>query len=404
MLLSVFTPTNRPKYLKDCLKSLEVQNYKQWEWIIAPNDKAIGNIPGRIARHRKVRVIPYHGPPLVGSLKRFCCDHAKGDVFIELDHDDMLVPGVLKRVVECVREGAGFVFSNAAVFFEKGKTIIPTGYSENYGWETYPFRVYGREFLASRAFPVTARSLCEVYYAPDHVRCWTREAYEKAGGHDPELEVGDDHDLICRTYLAKVPFKHTGTCGYLYRNHPGNTVKSHNRQIQSQQNKNRDRYIYPLIDEWVRRNKLHYLDLTPDSQYITWSPERCPSIQVGNGVVGAIRAYDMLQFIPQEHVGHFIEECWRILVPGGWLCVAAPSTDGRAAFLPPFLSYWNEQSFDFWTRGELSQTMGIEQLARFQKVRCFTHISTDRLVPGQPYVYADLCALKGQRQPGRVLI
>ena len=30
-------------------------------------------------------------------------------------------------------------------------------------------------------FDVNARSLCEIAYAPDHVRCWTKQAYKALG-------------------------------------------------------------------------------------------------------------------------------------------------------------------------------------------------------------------------------
>ncbi|HUU98853.1 MAG TPA: glycosyltransferase family A protein, partial [Phycisphaerae bacterium] len=229
MLLSVFTPTNNPRYLIECLRSLDVQKHKEWEWIIAPNGKSIGELPQSVRDHPNVRICPYEGPSRVGALKKFCCSQAKGEVLVELDHDDVLVPGILQKVAAAVDKGAGFVYSDSAVFIVKDEqTILPVGYSEMWGWETYPFRVYDREFLASRTFDITARSLCEVYYAPDHVRCWKRSVYEKVGGHDDKLEVGDDHDLICRTYLSHTKFTHTNSCGYLYRNHPGNTVKSHN--------------------------------------------------------------------------------------------------------------------------------------------------------------------------------
>lgn len=37
------------------------------------------------------------------------------------------------------------------------------------------------------------------------------------GGHDASLPVTDDHDLLCRTYLAGVKFVHPPRCLYFYR-------------------------------------------------------------------------------------------------------------------------------------------------------------------------------------------
>lgn len=407
MLLSVFTPTNNPQYLEDCLQSLEVQKYENWEWIVAPNGDAIDALPSRVTRHQKTRVCPYTGEAKIGALKRFCCEQAKGAVYIELDHDDLLVPGILEKIADAASRGAGFIYSDAAVFSEgqsPGK-IHPIGYNENYGWETYSFRVYGKDFIATRAFDISARSLCEVYYAPDHVRCWSAEAYKRAGGHDAELEVGDDHDLICRTYLAGIKFAHTNSCGYLYRTHPGNTVKSHNAKIQEQQYANRDKYLYQLIDAWTAKHRLGYLDLRwgDSSEHLEFTDDGVPTILCDDDIVGSIRAYDLVQRLNPTQVQQFMEECYRVLSPGGWLCLSAPSTAGAGGFQPYTKSFWNPTVIDTWCLREHADMMGNSK-ARFQKVRCFTQISVDREIPNVPYVYADLCALKGQRQPGRVRI
>jgi hypothetical protein len=401
MLLSVFTPTNNVQYLDECYRSLEVQTYADWEWILAPNGDAIGNLPAHFASNPRIKIHEYDGPANIGAMKKFCCDRAAGDVYVELDHDDVLVPGIFENVVAQVQTGAGFVYSDAAVFLhESGQ---PVGYNENWGWETYPFRVYGQEFLASRAFDITARSLCEVYYAPDHIRCWTAEAYKKTGGHNTELEVGDDHDLICRTYVAGYKFAHTNTCGYLYRNHPGNTVKSHNAKIQQQQYSNRDKYLYPLIDEWTNRQKLGYIDLTWHYEHLAFDDDGVPTLLWDDSSVGSIRAYDFLQRLPATQMTNFIRECYRVLAPGGWLCIAVPSTDGQGAFMPHCRSYWNQSTFLCWTRRDHADLIENED-ARFQQVRCFTQFGSNRELANVPYVYADLCALKGQRQPGRVWI
>jgi len=89
------------------------------------------------------------------------------------------------------------------------------------------------------------------------------------------------------------------------------------------------------------------------------------------------------------------------LVPGGWLLSATPSTDGRGAFQDPtHCSWWNENSFWYYTRQQQRQYVpGIT--ARFQEARKWTEAPTDwHKVHNILYVYADLVALKGQRQPG----
>lgn len=403
MLASVFTPTHNPSHLRYAFDSLKRQTHKNWEWLIVPNGPAIGKIPAYIQKDSRVRVINYlEDNRGIGALKLFACQHAEGDVFCELDHDDQLVPSVLERVVAKVEDGAGFIFSDAAVFLpEKGNESV--GYSENSGWETYDFRVYGRPFVASRNFPVTPRSLCEVYYAPDHIRCWTRETYAKVGGHDPELKVGDDHDLICRTYIGKHTFAHTGSCGYLYRNYAGNTVKLAHKDIKKQQDLNRNKYIHRLVDEWCRREKHEFLDLAKFADLISVKDRKLVFKAEAN-TYGCIRAWDVFQFIPQPLMLSLMNELYRVLIPGGWLCVAVPSADGPAAYAPHSKSYWSTFTFEHFCRANLAvQMSGL--LCRFQLARCNTdYPDKEHRKRELKYVYADLCALKGQRQPGRVLI
>lgn len=96
-----------------------------------------------------------------------------------------------------------------------------------------------------------------------------------------------------------------------------------------------------------------------------------------------------------------MNQIYRVLVPGGWLISATPSTDGRGAFQDPtHCSFWNENSWLYYTRQEQRKFVpGIN--ARFQATRIYTDYPNqwcrERKIP---YVFADVVALKGQRQPG----
>lgn len=405
MKLSIITPTHSPKYLLPAYDSLESQPV-DFEWVIVPNarpDCELPVIPRQITRDNRVRVIEYPqrvADPSVGALKRFACEQASGDAFVEFDHDDLLVPGILKQVVAKLQEGCGFVYSDAAGF--QGDQWRPFVFDERWGWETYPITVYGREFLATRSFPVTPRSLCEVYFAPDHIRCWSRQAYNAAGGHDPNLVVGDDHDLICRTYLSGADFGYTNSCGYLYRYHDTNTVKTHNAKIQKQQAINRGKYLHRLIDEWLRRTSFLFLDLSKPG--VLQQHGTTVRIDASDSTVGAVRAYgDVLPKLPREAQTQFMEEVYRVLVPGGYFCADFPSTDGHDAFAPHFNSLWNVGSFRYYTHSEFSRNLRPVPRCRFQLVQAVTYNRGDKS-ERRTYSYVDLCAIKGQRQPGRVLI
>ena len=150
MKLSIFTPTHLPTYLPEVYSSLLRQRYTDWEWVLVPNGEK-ASIPDDIRRDDRVRVVD-GGQHLynIGAIKRLACDHCSGDAFIELDHDDLLFPGNSLSAIEAAfRRGAGFVFSDPAVFSYKSKnnknTYDKFVYSSAHGWENYTVNVYGRE-------------------------------------------------------------------------------------------------------------------------------------------------------------------------------------------------------------------------------------------------------------------
>lgn len=69
---------------------------------------------------------------------------------------------------------------------------------------------------------------------------------------------------------------------------------------------------------------------------------------------GMVRAFDALEHLKDKQ--YIMKEIYRVLAPGGILLSITPSTDGRGAFQDPtHISYWNENSFWYWTRPELME-------------------------------------------------
>jgi glycosyltransferase involved in cell wall biosynthesis len=428
-MISLFTPTHAPRFLAEAHRTLLAQvDAPDWEWVIVPNGADV-RIPDEVQRDPRVRLVP--APVLsaeqgIGALKRFACQQCRGDILLELDHDDLLAPTALRDVRRAVDDSqACFVYSDFCEFRSDGSSRT---YNPNNGWEDYETVFEGRTYRAMRAFQTDPSSLHLIFYAPNHLRAWTRAAYDASGGHDANLPVADDHDLLCRTYLAGVKFVHIPKCLYFYRLHDegSNTFLQRNAEIQDRQQKISNTYSYRLIAEWCRRESLPMLDLgggreTPAgyrSVGATGADVVC-NIRAGlpfpDSSVGCVRAYDLLQRIPHcrdaacTHgtdgsplctVG-LMNEIHRVLVPGGWLVSRTPSTDGRGAFQDPtHASYWNPNSFWYYTRREQAQYVpGIR--CRFQATRVWqTHPTEWHKSNSILFVFADLVALKGQRQPG----
>lgn len=424
MKVSVFTPTHGTAWLNETYESLIRQTYDDWQWVLLPN----GGYKFDEVIHRTFKTDPrvkilenYEGSTNIGALKNFACDHCDGELFAELDHDDVLTETALEKTVEAYKSAGTdnvFLFSDSASFYENGNGSCVV-YDGKFGWEHYPFEYHGITYTAMRAFPVTPRSLCEIFYAPNHIRVWSREAYRRSKGHDPKLRVGDDHDLVCRTYLAGSKFVHLPECLYMYRVHGKNTCIVDNPDVIKQQTNNMNKYLYPMTEKWSLDNNLKMIDLGSAHN----KPKNFLGIDMlaGEGVdivcdvtnglpfeensVGVIRAVDFLEHIPPGRVISLMNEFYRVLAPGGWLCTHTPSTDGRGAFQDPtHISFWNSNSFWYYTNKDFSKFIP-EYKGRFQATRIWNDNPSEwHQFHNIVYVHADLYALKGQRTPGMQLI
>jgi O-antigen biosynthesis protein len=70
----------------------------------------------------------------------------------------------------------------------------------------------------------TPHNVYYIWYAPNHVRAFLRDAYHEAGGYDAERHVLDDQDLMCRLYQIG-EFHLVPECLYLQRMHGDNTQR-----------------------------------------------------------------------------------------------------------------------------------------------------------------------------------
>lgn len=349
LLVSVYTPTDDDKFLEDCYNSLKSQDYPHWEWIIIPNGESIHS---KFLAHLKdtddrviVRDFPLDGSS-IGALKKFAVHSCSGQLYVELDHDDMLTPGALSEIVRAYKEtSAGFLYSNFVSFREDGSSIT---YPDDLGWENYPFKFEGKEYKASRAFEAKPDALHRLIYAPNHVRVWSSNAYKKAGGYDSSYEVCDDFDLITRTYLSGVKFHHIDKCLYMYRQWSGSrSVESRNAEIQKVEGELAHLRSHNIVNEYCNRQGIQVVDVSLTGSGNSVGFADIASLE--DNSVGWFRVANIFQYIPGVHVVDWINDAWRKLVPGGWLSISVPSTESQGAFQnPTYKSYWNVNSFQYF--------------------------------------------------------
>ena len=402
MRVSIFTPTHDPKYLDELYESIKDQDF--YEWIIVPNGGCEPIV--KFQDDARVKIIPYNSHTgNIGDIKRFSALRCTGDVFLELDHDDLLVSTAIAEVQEAFSDPeVGFVYSNFAEF--TGDFQKTPRYDARNGWKWRPFFYKGFELDEVISFPTTPATVSKIWYAPNHLRAWRAEVYYLLGGHDTTMKVLDDLDLLCRTYNA-TKIKHINRCLYLYRVHGKNSWLRFNDEIQVGTMQVYSEYITSLCLTWAKQNNLKALDLggaiNPAEGFevvdLQSGVDLNKPFPFADNSVGVIRAYDFLEHIADKL--HVIKEIYRVLAPGGYLLSMTPSAEfGQAAFQDPtHVSFYVENSFRYYTEENFAKYIGTP--VKFQAINLYTtKLNRDRAC----WVVADLVALKGQEVTGIVKI
>jgi glycosyltransferase involved in cell wall biosynthesis len=375
MPVSIFTPTNNSKFLRDLYQSLLDQTSKDWEWVILYNN---GGEPVKFDDDRVKSHIAWNAPEWVGPLKALACSFATGDILLEMDHDDLLMPTAIEEVQKAFEDlEVGFVYSNTIHATEDFKKIAR--FDERYGWKYREVEFWGHTLDEHISFEPTPESISRIWFAPNHLRAFRRSIYEQIGGHAKDMRVLDDLDLMCRMYQV-TKFKHIDKGLYVYRVHGDNSWIRYNAEIQENVYRIYDKYILSLVERWADMNGHRKIELgarfSPRDGYESVDlkgakincdlNDRWP---FEDSSVGVIRAYDIFEHLKDPI--HTMKECSRVLIPGGWVMSFTPSTDGRGAWQDPtHVSYYNENSWLYYTNANYAKY--IDTPVRFQAPRLLT--------------------------------
>lgn len=261
-LFSIFTCTYKTsnKMFDRLYESLCAQTYKNWNWFII-DDSPNGDTADRISkkfdpRITVVRNITNHGN--IGFNKKAIAMMCDGDYLVEVDHDDELTPDCLELLHKAFMTypDTDFVYSHAMEEIN-GQ---PVHYGDHFAYNLGTYRdmdVNGTIRHIALTPDVNAVSVRGIHALPNHVRCWKADFYRKIGGHNPELSVLDDMDILIRTFLYG---KMTLVDKVLYIQHEGNsTPTSRGQTTQSARFKEIQRtndYLKMKYDEQIHNRIL----------------------------------------------------------------------------------------------------------------------------------------------------
>ena len=416
MKFTVFTPVHKMNegYLNDLYASLLAQDYEpDFEWLVILNGDITDSEWNEWVQTKKeydftISWFRSETTGNVGQLKKQACEHASAQICVELDWDDMLTTDALSELDKAFDDpSVVFAYSNSAQFEDgtwAGERQGKYPYSNHWGWNKRRTTFNGHELWEMVAFEPTAHSIRRIEWAPNHVRAWRKDAYTAIGGHDASIALGDDHDLVCRFYIAygQSGFCHIDKCIYIYRAHSDNTCKVRSKEVQAQVGTNYNKYINDLAFRWASDNGLRKLDL--GGRFNAWKGYETVDLldadivmdlnedwsDIADNSVGVIKAYHIIEHLKDPI--HFFNEAYRVLASGGFLLIEVPSTNGMGAWCDPtHISFFNTHSFEYYTDEKYGRFIRPMYKGKFQKARVIEYWWT---VPKLPIVRAELICLK----------
>jgi glycosyltransferase involved in cell wall biosynthesis len=412
MKFSIITPSHKyQSYFDELYISITQQTYENWEWILYLNGQFKRNeLSQEILNDKRVKVYTnYDGNTNIGYVKNKAFSIGTGDVLVEVDHDDILTPDCLEELAKGFKENpeCGFVYSDNATYHMEDK-FVP--YGSTFGWTHRDFIWNDKKLIAMNTFEPSSHSLSYIWYAPDHVRAWKRDVYHQVGGHNVELSICDDHELMIKTYL-ETNFYHIPKVLYIYRITGDNSFLERNEAIQIKTKELHNQYAQRLAEKDADDKGLLKIDmgggLFPKEGYTTIDQEdgniTCDlndGIPLEDNSVGVLNASHVI-----EHLRDPIKtmrEIHRVLAPGGWAFIEVPSTEGNGAWCDPtHVSFWNEDSFPYYTNKNKAVFIRNTDI-RFSSMRLETSWWEGTKIA---VVNTHLVALKdGPRFPGSVEI
>jgi O-antigen biosynthesis protein len=401
---SIISPSHKnTPYLQELYESLVAQTYGNWEWILWLNGKFDRKkLSADIENDERVKIYQCEEKNSnVGFHKNKAFHLGTGDILVEVDHDDMITPDCLEELNKAYQnQEIGFVYSDTAIYDDN---FVP--YNSEHGWTYYHYKFRGKNLCVMNSWRPSSQALSFIWYAPDHVRSWRKSVYQSIGGHNVELGICDDHELMIRTYLNTKMY-YIQKPLYIYRVYGDNTYLERNAQIQTKTVDLYYQYAYQLAEKDTEDRGLLKVDigggLYPRSGYVTIDQEGADitcdlndGIPLPDNSVGVLNASHVLEHLRDPVKS--MREIHRVLAHGGWAMIEVPSTDGRGAFQDPtHVSFWNEHSFWYYTNKQKADFIRNYDI-RFQTYR----LNTWEMAPHIPVVTAWLTAIKDEeRFPG----
>ncbi|WP_444903964.1 glycosyltransferase [Microbulbifer sp. CnH-101-E] len=263
-LISIILPTfnSNIDLLIDCIESVIRQSYDKWELCIA--DDASQNLKVRNclekyqAQDHRIQVEFRKNNGHISAASNSSLSLVKGDYTAQLDHDDVLAPHALLRVVEAISENP-----KALLFYSDEDKIDEQG--ERFDPHLKPD--WNPDLLLSQNY------IC-------HLTVIKTSLVNRVGGYRMGVEGSQDHDLLlrCMPYLHHNNVVHIHEILYHWRAISGSTAQESNAKGYAAT------AGLQAVSDYLKREKLSATaepGTAPNSYRVRWSiPEPAPLVSL----------------------------------------------------------------------------------------------------------------------------
>jgi len=194
-------------------RSLAAQRVRDWEWVVVDDSPDPGHfdylrvslVDPRIRLYKRSR-----NSGSIGEVKNEAVSLCRGKYVVELDHDDELTSNCLEDALREFEEDedVGFIYMDFINMANNGAQRMYGDYQacvfnvcNGYGgYLTVIYNgVWHYQFLTPNINNMTASALpC----CPNHPRIWRASVLREVGGYSEHLPVGDDYEVLLRTFAS----------------------------------------------------------------------------------------------------------------------------------------------------------------------------------------------------------